>query len=60
MDRRAVGEAALGALEGLRPNLGARFWLRPAQVSLTAFPKRHFPAIHRCVIGDAGAIFQSQ
>jgi hypothetical protein len=51
MDRCAVGESARGAVETLTMNRAAetRDSERdaPAQESVTAFPKRHFPAIHR-------------
>ena len=52
MDRRAVGEAARGAVEKLTMNACA---VRDGVAGcagcelVTAFPKRHFPAIHRRV-----------
>jgi hypothetical protein len=51
MDRGAVGESAHGAVEKLTMNRapetpdGERD--APARKPVTAFPKRHFPAIHR-------------
>jgi Invasion associated locus B (IalB) protein len=51
MDRCAVGESADGAVEKLTVNRAAERRDRerdaPARESVTAFPKRHFPAIHR-------------
>jgi hypothetical protein len=64
MDRRAVGTAARRKVE--KPGLnraracpdGARGV--PGQQAVTAFPKRHFPAIHRAGDNEIRAIFQSQ
>ncbi|SHK70197.1 hypothetical protein SAMN05444159_3959 [Bradyrhizobium lablabi] len=57
MERRAVGKAASRAVEKLgakaAPHAGTT-------ASLTAFPKRHFPAIHRTGDDEIRAIFQSQ
>jgi hypothetical protein len=51
VDRRAVGKAAGGAIEKLKLNCTASACGRVldalVQNSVTAFPKRHFPAIHR-------------
>jgi len=51
MDRRAMGAAARHALESLSDNRedGARRSSRDttSRALPTAFPKRHFPAIHR-------------
>ena len=46
MDRRAVGEAAGGTVERLTMR-APEFAIRRVGDPLTAFPKRHFPAIHR-------------
>ena len=67
MDRGAVAEAARGAAQGLTHRIcDARHATvdTAAAVPVTAFPKRHFPVIHRQRPGAMSdifrAIFQSQ
>ena len=60
MDRRAVGEAARGAVEGLKVRGGDGVLDAPARRSRNCLPKKAFPGYPSVAIGDVGAIFQSQ